>query len=163
MGVQGLWSLMGQCSKAILLETLSNKIVAVDASIWLYQFMMAMRDKSGTTLDGAHLIGFLRRILKLLFYGIKPVFVYDGAVPELKKNTVKKRRERRQMASNQLEKTAQKILENRMKMHALAGGDAVGDAVNVETPLDTNPPDEYQLPKETKRFAHISPLLTKHT
>lgn len=90
MGVYQLWSLLDPASTSTLLSSLSGKKVAVDASIWLYQFMMAMRDaKTGETLNGAHLIGFLNRILKLLYHGIYPVFVYDGGVPELKKMTIK--------------------------------------------------------------------------
>ena len=58
------------------------------ASIWLYQFLTAMRDKEGNGLKNAHLLGFFRRICKLLFYNIKPVFVFDGSAPELKRLTL---------------------------------------------------------------------------
>lgn len=47
-----------------------------------------MRDKDGRALVNAHILGFLRRISKLLFYGIKPVFVFDGGAPVLKRNTI---------------------------------------------------------------------------
>jgi len=47
-----------------------------------------MRDNNGDALAGAHVLGFLRRICKLLFYGIKPVFVFDGGAPVLKRNTI---------------------------------------------------------------------------
>jgi len=33
-------------------------------------------------------VGFLRRINKLLFHGIKPVFVFDGGAPVLKRATI---------------------------------------------------------------------------
>ena len=52
--------------------------MAIDSSIWIYQFQATMRDKEGRGLVNAHVVGFLRRICKLLFYGIKPVFVFDG-------------------------------------------------------------------------------------
>lgn len=63
-------------------------MLAIDSSIWLYQFQATMRDKEGRALVNAHLLGFLRRISKLLFYGIKPVFVFDGGAPVLKRNTI---------------------------------------------------------------------------
>ena len=62
--------------------------MAIDSSIWIYQFQATMRDKEGRGLLNAHVVGFLRRISKLLFYGIKPVFVFDGGAPALKRNTI---------------------------------------------------------------------------
>lgn len=62
--------------------------MAIDSSIWLYQFQATMRDKEGRSLVNAHVLGFLRRISKLLFYGIKPVFVFDGGAPALKRTTL---------------------------------------------------------------------------
>lgn len=47
-----------------------------------------MRDRDGRALMNAHVLGFLRRICKLLFYGIRPVFVFDGGAPALKRNTI---------------------------------------------------------------------------
>lgn len=70
------------------LETVEGKAMAIDSSIWLYQFQATMRDKEGRGLVNAHVLGFLRRIAKLLFYGIKPVFVFDGGAPALKRSTL---------------------------------------------------------------------------
>jgi len=47
-----------------------------------------MRDKDGRVILNAHVLGFLRRICKLLFWGIKPVFVFDGGAPVLKRSTI---------------------------------------------------------------------------
>ena len=66
--------------------------MAIDSSIWIYQFQATMRDKEGRALVNAHVVGFLRRICKLLFYGIKPVFVFDGGAPALKRMTIVCRR-----------------------------------------------------------------------
>ena len=88
MGVQGLWKLLEPTARPVRLEALIGKRLAIDASIWLYQFLKAMKDKDGQVLHGAHIIGFLRRICKLLFFGIKPVFVYDGVAPEMKRRTM---------------------------------------------------------------------------
>jgi XPG N-terminal domain len=70
------------------LENMEGKKMAIDSSIWLYQFQATMRDKDGRGLVNAHVLGFLRRICKLLFYGIRPVFVFDGGAPVLKKMTI---------------------------------------------------------------------------
>lgn len=67
---------------------MEGKKMAIDSSIWLYQFQATMRDNEGRALVNAHILGFLRRISKLLFYGIRPVFVFDGGAPALKKSTI---------------------------------------------------------------------------
>lgn len=67
---------------------MEGKVLAIDSSIWIYQFQATMRDKDGRALMNAHVLGFLRRICKLLFYGIRPVFVFDGGAPALKRNTI---------------------------------------------------------------------------
>ncbi|KAI9028641.1 hypothetical protein DFJ74DRAFT_592101, partial [Hyaloraphidium curvatum] len=88
MGVKSLWSLLEPVARPTRLESLRNKRLAVDASIWLHQFMQAMKDGAGNPLPGAHILGFFRRICKLLFWNIKPVFVFDGGVPVLKRKTI---------------------------------------------------------------------------
>lgn len=70
------------------LDAMEGKAMAIDSSIWIYQFQATMRDKDGRALVNAHVLGFLRRICKLLFYGIKPVFVFDGGAPTLKRTTI---------------------------------------------------------------------------
>ena len=54
--------------------------MAIDSSIWLYEFQHALRDKDGRALDNAHILGFLRRINKLLYYGIKAVSASPPAI-----------------------------------------------------------------------------------
>lgn len=88
MGVQGLWSLVGPAARPVQLESLRNRKMAIDASIWIHQFMRTMRDKEGNALRNGHLLGFFRRLCKLLFYNIKPVFVFDGGAPALKRLTI---------------------------------------------------------------------------
>lgn len=88
MTVKGLWPLLQPTARPVKLESLRNKRLAIDASIWLHQFLRAMRDKEGNALRNAHILGFFRRICKLLFYNIKPVFVFDGGAPTLKRATI---------------------------------------------------------------------------
>lgn len=81
-----------------------------DASIWMVQFMKAMRDEKGEMVRNAHLLGFFRRICKLLFLRTKPVFVFDGATPALKRRTLAARRRHRDAARAKIRKTAEKLL-----------------------------------------------------
>ena len=47
-----------------------------------------------------------------MFYRIKPVFVFDGKCPELKKNTIAKRADQRLKAVNKSRQSSIKIIEN---------------------------------------------------
>lgn len=110
MGVRGLWKILEPTAQPVQLESLRGKVLAIDASIWIYHFLKAMRDSKGTVLAAAHIIGFFRRICKLLFYEIKPVFVFDGSPPILKKETTSKRQERRVNREQTARNTANKLL-----------------------------------------------------
>lgn len=46
------------------------------------------QDAKGAPLPNAHLMGLFQRLCKLLYFRIKPVFVFDGAFPELKRETI---------------------------------------------------------------------------
>ncbi|KAF8312505.1 PIN domain-like protein, partial [Clavulina sp. PMI_390] len=119
MGVTGLWSLLAPVGRPVQLENMEGKKMAIDSSIWLYQFQATMRDKDGRALVNAHILGFLRRISKLLFYGIRPVFVFDGGAPALKKSTIGERKKKKEGAAQSYARTAEKILAAQMRREAL--------------------------------------------
>ncbi|KAH7661726.1 XPG/Rad2 endonuclease protein [Dioscorea alata] len=119
MGVQGLWELLAPVGRRVSVETLAGKTLAIDASIWMVQFMMAMRDERGEMVRNAHVLGFFRRICKLLFLRTKPIFVFDGATPALKRRTVAARRRHRENARAKIRKTAEKLLINHLKAKRL--------------------------------------------
>ena len=112
MGVDGLWKLLAPAGRRIDIDTLRGDTLAIDASIWLTQFIKAMRGSDGIMVKNAHLLGCLRRILKLMFHKIKPVFVFDGGVPLLKKRTVEMRKQKTEQSSNLLNQAARKLLLN---------------------------------------------------
>jgi len=116
MGVQNLWKLLSPVGRRINVESLARKTLAVDVSIWLVQFIKAMRDEEGKTTRHAHLIGTFRRIARLLFHRIRPVFVFDGGAPVLKKRTVELRRQRRAQQDLTLRQRAQAILVAQLKL-----------------------------------------------
>eukprot|EP00891_Asterochloris_glomerata_P008709 jgi/Astpho2/8709/gw1.00128.118.1_t len=120
MGVHQLWSLLEPVGRRVNIEALRNKKLAVDASVWIYQFMKAGRGADGEMLPNAHLTGFFQRICRLLFHRIRPVFVFDGGVPALKKRTLIARRRRREQDGLRLQRTAERLLKNQLMQHALA-------------------------------------------
>ena len=96
MGVHGLWTLLKPAGRRISVEQLRGKILAIDASIWIIQFLYVTSQKVSnvkatlpTELEIVN--GFVRRICRLLYFGIKPVFVFDGDFPAIKRKTISKR------------------------------------------------------------------------
>ncbi|KAF4465496.1 dna excision repair ercc-5 [Fusarium albosuccineum] len=115
MGVNGLWTVVQPCARPTNLATLNRKRLAVDASIWIYQFLKAVRDKEGNALRNSHVVGFFRRICKLLWFGIQPVFVFDGGAPVLKRQTIQLRKRRREGRREDAVRTAGKLLAVQMQ------------------------------------------------
>uniref|UniRef100_T1ICF5 XPG N-terminal domain-containing protein n=1 Tax=Rhodnius prolixus TaxID=13249 RepID=T1ICF5_RHOPR len=147
MGVHGLWKLIDNAGKPIPIETLESKVLAVDVSIWLYQLVKGFQERAGRTVNNPFLLGLFHRICKLLFYRIKPIFVFDGGVPVLKKKTIAARHRNRSRANEISEKLKKNILENLAKQHAL--GRVLGQE-NIEIP-------KMLLPKQDNMF-HLPPL-----
>ncbi|KAI1774722.1 PIN domain-like protein [Hypoxylon cercidicola] len=123
MGVNGLWTVIQPCARPTNLATLNRKRLAVDASIWIYQFLKAVRDKEGNALRNSHVVGFFRRICKLLWFGIRPVFVFDGGAPALKRQTINNRKRRREGRREDAVRTAGKLLAVQMQRIAEEEGE----------------------------------------
>uniref|UniRef100_A0A8B9G9Y8 DNA repair protein complementing XP-G cells n=1 Tax=Amazona collaria TaxID=241587 RepID=A0A8B9G9Y8_9PSIT len=119
MGVQGLWKLLECAGRAINPEVLEGKILAVDISIWLNQAIKGARDRSGYSVQNAHLLTLFRRLCKLLFFRIRPVFVFDGGAPLLKRQTLAQRRRRKEIATHDSRKTAEKLLKTFLKRQVI--------------------------------------------
>ncbi|XP_009070546.1 PREDICTED: DNA repair protein complementing XP-G cells-like, partial [Acanthisitta chloris] len=119
MGVQGLWKLLECTGRPINPETLEGKILAVDISIWLNQAIKGARDRRGNSVRNAHLLTLFHRLCKLLFFRIRPVFVFDGEAPLLKRQTLAKRRQRKDVAISDSKKTTEKLLKTLLKRHVI--------------------------------------------
>ena len=80
---------------------------AIDAHNALYQFLSIIRQADGTPLVDAegrvtsHLSGLFFRTTKFLAAGLRPVYVFDGAPPDLKAATIRARRSVREEAGRQ--------------------------------------------------------------
>lgn len=103
MGVQNFWQLIESTGRPVNMNKgLEGKILAIgknlqstfqsslvlillpaDVSIWLHQAAKGMRDR-----QNPHILLLLHRICKLLHFKIKPIFIFDGGVPELKRRTL---------------------------------------------------------------------------
>jgi len=100
-------------AKKISLEDLAGRSIAIDAFNTLYQFLSMIRQQDGTPLmdrEGrvtSHLSGLFFRSAALLEIGIRPVFVFDGEAPELKRKTIMER----VAAKRQAEKEWKEALE----------------------------------------------------
>lgn len=86
------------------IKRLSGRKVAIDAFNAIYQFLSIIRQRDGTPLMDSqgritsHLSGLFYRTINLVEAGVKPVYVFDGKPPELKKRELEKRRETREEA-----------------------------------------------------------------
>lgn len=125
MGVHGLWRLLESTGKPINPETLEGKILAVDISIWLNQAVKGVRDREGNSVQNAHLLTLFHRICKLLFFRIRPVFVFDGDAPLLKTQTLALRRQRKEELTRESRNTNEKLLKTFLKRQAIKA--ALGD------------------------------------
>ncbi|RHY21011.1 hypothetical protein DYB36_011251 [Aphanomyces astaci] len=120
MGIKGLMKLLTDeapgCVKELQMSALSGRSVAIDASMALYQFLVAVRSNGEhggaaqmLTNDAgdvtSHIQGMFNRTIRLMENGLKPVYVFDGKPPVMKGGELAKRTERRQTAQDNL-KTA---------------------------------------------------------
>jgi DNA excision repair protein ERCC-5 len=119
MGVDQLWRLVAPSGKRIAISRLATRRLAVDVSIWLTQFVKAMRDADGNVQQNAHLLGMFRRVCRLLFHRIRPVFVFDGPAPSLKRRTIVQRRRHRAANGSSAQRTAERILLSQLKVKSL--------------------------------------------
>ena len=83
-----------------------GKRMAIDCSILLYKYRYAAKQN-----ENCHISGFMNRVKYYLSNGVVPVFVFDGAPPDAKKNTLVKRQDLKKKISDKIE-TLKKIEPN---------------------------------------------------
>jgi len=114
MGILGLSKLIADVAPAAIKENeIKNyfgRKVAIDASMSLYQFLIAVRQEGGAALTNesgettSHLMGMFYRTIRMVDNGIKPVYVFDGKPPQMKAGELEKRKEKRDVAQAALDK-----------------------------------------------------------
>ncbi|KAL9241704.1 hypothetical protein vseg_015782 [Gypsophila vaccaria] len=118
MGIKGLTKLLAQnapnCMKQQKFESYFDREIAIDATMSIYQFLIVVGRNGTDTLTNdagevtSHLQGMFLRTIRLLEAGIKPVYVFDGKPPELKKQELAKRYSKRADATEDLSAAIEK-------------------------------------------------------
>lgn len=122
MGIKGLAKLLSDeapdCIREVPLSSLQGRKIAVDASMAIYQFLIAVRsggpNQQATMLTNAdgettsHIQGIFNRTIRFIVEGIRPVYVFDGKPPQFKSGELLKRREKRAKAEEAL-KAAEEV------------------------------------------------------
>nr|CDS32938.1 flap endonuclease 1 [Hymenolepis microstoma] len=113
MGIHQLTKVIGDhAPKAIKngeIKAYFGRKVAIDASMSLYQFLVAVRSEGNNLTNEAgestsHLMGMFYRTIRMLENGLRPVYVFEGKPPNLKSGELAKRTERREENAKQLNK-----------------------------------------------------------
>ncbi len=135
MGIHGLVKLLESEApdslKDVDIKSLSSCIIAIDASMQLYQFLVQVRISSapGSYVQASqlmndkgeitsHLQGLLSRTTALLEKGIQPLYVFDGQSPELKCEELKRRKKIKEKADDDLENAKEKLKNSKTKEEA---------------------------------------------
>jgi len=103
-------------------DELKGRVIAIDALNTLYQFLASIRQPDGTLLMDSrggvtsHLSGILYRTGRLIGIGIKPIYVFDGEPPKLKRRELEGRAEIKKDAEAEWKKALkEKRLEDAKK------------------------------------------------
>lgn len=96
------------CVKEGEMKNYFGRKIAIDASMCLYQFLIAVR-QDGSQLQNeagevtSHLNGMFYRTIRMVENGLKPVYVFDGKPPKMKSHELEKRKAGRAKATVDLE------------------------------------------------------------
>ncbi|OJJ00674.1 hypothetical protein ASPVEDRAFT_51809 [Aspergillus versicolor CBS 583.65] len=108
MGIKHLYQVISENApdaiKAGDIKAHFGRKVAIDASMSIYSFLIAVRSEgqqlmSDTGETTSHLMGMFYRTLRMVDNGIKPLYVFDGAPPKLKSGELAKRSARKHEAT----------------------------------------------------------------
>ena len=130
--------------KEIKLEDLAGKRIAIDAFNIIFQFLSIIRQKeTGEPLRDSkgrvtsHLSGLFYRNLKFLEAGIKPIYVFDGEPPKMKKGTIEEREARRKEARQKWEEALKEGRKEDVMVYAQASSKLTDEMIQESKKLLT--------------------------
>ncbi|MFT4313387.1 MAG: flap endonuclease-1 [Candidatus Woesearchaeota archaeon] len=110
--------------KPLTIDELHDKIVAIDAFNFMFQFLASLRTPDGALLTDSkgnitsHLVGMFSRTTHLMQKGVKCVFVFDGQAPALKQKERDRRKSLKEVAQREYELAKEREDTESMKKYA---------------------------------------------
>lgn len=152
MGIKNLFPFLREhAPKAVQeiqsIQNYNGRILAIDASTCLYQFLVAIRSGTGESYQSltnekgevtSHLSGFLSRTVRLLDAGVKPVYVFDGKPPALKSGELANRKAKKAQAMEDYEKAKE-----------------AGDAATMQKMADRTVSVSKEMTADTKKMLRL--------
>ena len=117
MGIKNLLKFLNtnypELIKKINNNNFNKKMIAIDASILLYQVIIAIRSSGADMINSqgditSHILGLFNKTILLLKMNIIPIYVFDGKPPEFKFKVIQNRRDIKRRA---YEKLSEKLTE----------------------------------------------------
>ena len=98
MGIKSLTKLIknntNNSIENINLYQLSNKRVAIDASLFIYKSLIAINTKGSNNKNIGHIIGIFNKTINYLSLNIIPIYIFDGKPPKLKQTILNERKQK---------------------------------------------------------------------
>jgi flap endonuclease-1 len=111
MGIKNLLKFLNtnypELIKKINNNNFDQKMIAIDASILLYQVIIAIRNSGADMINSqgditSHILGLFNKTILLLKMNIMPIYVFDGKPPDFKLKVIQNRREIKRNAYEKL-------------------------------------------------------------
>ena len=97
MGCKGLWAFLNEIITEIPIDKLKGKPIVVDIMLYIYKYIIGIRNtgRDITSINGDninHIYAIYNLVKNFSDNGILPICVFDGKSPEIKKDSVEKRK-----------------------------------------------------------------------
>lgn len=115
MGINGLTRLLQKESPDSIVTTnlhhISNKRVAVDASLFIYKMVCSFSDNDTNSMR--HVTGLYYKNLNYLNLNITPIYIFDGKPPPQKDEVLKQRKQKQQSNQELYDKETDEVKKNK--------------------------------------------------